>query len=275
MIELPEARNIAKDLKRIILGKKIVNVHANNSEHKFCFFSDTPENYKKMLINKKITDVIERNFYIDFVVEDTTIIMRDGANIRYINHKSLLPKKSQFLLEFDDNTFLSTTVSMYAFISVFKTGTSDNIYYQAELDGISPLDKNFDYSYFKNLITNDTIKLSSKAFLATEQRILGIGNGVTQDILFNAKIHPKRKMNTLNEADIKNLFNSIKDTLNEMLKNKGRNTEKDIFGNPGKYLTKMSKNNVDKPCLVCGDTIKKENYLGGSIYYCPTCQKKD
>lgn|GEM_PF-2077218 len=30
-----------------------------------------------------------------------------------------------------------------------------------------------------------------KAFLATEQRIPGLGNGVLQDILWTARIHPK------------------------------------------------------------------------------------
>lgn len=39
------------------------------------------------------------------------------------------------------------------------------------------------------------------------------------------------------------------------------------------YKTKLSKNTVDKPCPVCGNIIKKEAYMGGSIYFCPTCQK--
>ncbi|MZP54386.1 MAG: endonuclease VIII, partial [Bacteroidales bacterium] len=41
----------------------------------------------------------------------------------------------------------------------------------------------------------------------------------------------------------------------------------------GKYKTLLSKNTANKPCPVCGDTIRKEAYLGGAVYYCPSCQK--
>ena len=118
-------------------------------------------------------------------------------------------------------------------------------------------------------------KLSAKAFLATEQRILGVGNGVLQDILYHAGIHPKRKIKTLTEAEKDLLFASIKETLTEMINKGGRDTEKDLFGNFGGYTTRVSKNTVGKPCPVCGSIIEKETYMGGSIYYCNKCQGID
>ena len=53
----------------------------------------------------------------------------------------------------------------------------------------------------------------------------------------------------------------------------GRDTEPDFFGQPGGYHTILCKNTVNKPCPVCGTSIKKEAYMGGSVYYCPKCQK--
>jgi formamidopyrimidine-DNA glycosylase len=58
-----------------------------------------------------------------------------------------------------------------------------------------------------------------------------------------------------------------------MIEQGGRDIEKDLFGNPGSYITKLSKNTANKPCKICGTTIIKEAYMGGSIYYCPKCQK--
>lgn len=115
-------------------------------------------------------------------------------------------------------------------------------------------------------------KLSAKAFLATEQRIPGLGNGVLQDILYNAGIHPKRKIMKLSDKEIQALFHSVKNTLKEMAQKGGRDTEKDLFGRPGGYATKMSKNTLHQSCSRCGSVIKKETYLGGSIYYCEGCQ---
>ena len=116
-------------------------------------------------------------------------------------------------------------------------------------------------------------QLSAKAFLATEQRIPGLGNGVLQDILFNAGIHPKRKISTLDETERRTLFDSIKSTLEEMTGQGGRDTEKDLFGEPGGYRVKMGKDGMGKPCPVCGGQVVKEAYMGGSVYYCEGCQK--
>ncbi len=96
--------------------------------------------------------------------------------------------------------------------------------------------------------------MTAKAFLATEQRIPGLGNGVLQDILWTAKIHPK----------------SI---IAEMAALGGRDTERDLFGQWGGYKTILSKNTVGQPCPACGSDIRKEAFLGRAIYYCEGCQK--
>jgi formamidopyrimidine-DNA glycosylase len=111
-----------------------------------------------------------------------------------------------------------------------------------------------------------------KAFLATNQRIPGLGNGVLQDILYNARFHPKKKINSLDEIGKEDLFVSIRNTLSKMTELGGRDTEKDIYGNPGGYTSILSKNTLSSPCKRCGSQIIKEAYLGGSIDYCSGCQ---
>jgi len=85
--------------------------------------------------------------------------------------------------------------------------------------------------YFDALRTEGLDRISAKAFLATEQRIPGLGNGVLQDILFHAGIHPKRKMATIGEAEFDRLFRSVKDTLVEMARLGGRDTENERIYN--------------------------------------------
>jgi formamidopyrimidine-DNA glycosylase len=207
-------------------------------------------------------------------MEDYKLIMRDGINIRYYNDNQAVPKKSKLLLSFQDRSFINITVAMYAFIAVFRNGESmDNKYYDMELNGIGVLDKEYTMEYFKSLINGTTKKLSAKAFLATEQRILGIGNGVVQDILFNAKVHPKMKIQNMSDTEIEGLYNSSKSTITAMIAQGGRDTEKNIYGEDGKYKTILSsKTYKNGKCPNCGKTFKKENYLGGSIYYCEDCQ---
>jgi formamidopyrimidine-DNA glycosylase len=273
MIELPEARTIAKDLRKEILGKTIVSVGGNFTDHKFTFYHDDPNKYDEQIVAKKVTDIIDRNFYIEIEIEDYILLMRDGANIRYYDQGQAYPEKSKLLIEFDDGSFLNVTTSMYSFIGLYKKGDIDNKYYDLEVNGIGALDKAFSFDYFKSLINEKTLKLSVKAFLATEQRILGIGNGVVQDIMYNAGLHPKRKINTLGEKDIENLYNAIISTLTAMMNQGGRDTEKTIYGKSGGYHMLLSSKSYKDGCPACNSAIKKEQYLGGSIYYCPNCQK--
>jgi len=109
--------------------------------------------------------------------------------------------------------------------------------------------------------------------MATGQRIPGLGNGVLQDILYHARIHPKRSLDTMLDMEEEALFFSIKHTLELMSDQGGRDTEKDLFGNPGGYATCCSKKTVSQPCQKCGSLIEKASYMGGSIYFCPGCQK--
>jgi formamidopyrimidine-DNA glycosylase len=72
-----------------------------------------------------------------------------------------------------------------------------NPYYLIAKSKPSPYDAAFDFEYFKALMDETKSTLNLKAFLATEQRIPGLGNGVLQDILFVAGLNPKRKLTRL------------------------------------------------------------------------------
>jgi formamidopyrimidine-DNA glycosylase len=74
------------------------------------------------------------------------------------------------------------------------------------------------------LFDENTGSLSAKAFLATEQRIPGLGNGVLQDILWKSRIHPRRKMADLSDRAIQAMYGAVKSVLAEMAARGGRDT---------------------------------------------------
>jgi formamidopyrimidine-DNA glycosylase len=196
----------------------------------------------------------------------------DGVNMRYCPSVEACPPKYQLAVEFDNGACVVFTVAMYGGIWAYS-GVLDNPYYRGSLAAISPLDDVFDEQFFENIFKNVTKDLSMKAFLATEQRIPGLGNGVLQDILFNGGIHPKRKKSALKDFEKEKLFYSLKTTLRRMTDAGGRDTEKDFLGQNGGYKTILSKNTLNNPCPNCGGNIVKEAYMGGAVYYCPNCQK--
>lgn len=274
MIEIPEAITLSKQLNTVVKGKIISKITAAHTKHKFTWYYGNPQNYSKMLRNKTIGNTQAFGGFVEISVGNTNVLFSEGINLRYFPDMSDIPEKHQLLIEFRDDSLLCASVQMYGGVGCFTGNEIDNKYYWIAKEKPSPLFKKFDKKYFYSIVSAGKVKnLSLKALLATEQRIPGLGNGVLQDILFHAMLHPKQKVNTLSEEQITNLFKSIKTTLKEMAVKNGRDTEKDLFGRNGKYITKVSKNTVGQPCGVCGSVIKKSTYLGGSIYYCSGCQK--
>jgi formamidopyrimidine-DNA glycosylase len=273
MIELPEAVSIAGQINKTIYGKRISGVVAGYTPHKLAWYYGDREKYSQLLLGRSIGKATSFGGLVEIKVGNANILFGEGVGIRFHDRNEHHPAKHQLLIEFEDQSAISASVQMYGGMGSFVEGELDNPYYKVAREKPSPLSPEFDKVYFKGIISPQAVqKLSLKALLATEQRIPGLGNGVLQDILFNARMHPKKKVGTLSEKDREVLFNSVKDTLSAMASQGGRDTELDLFGRSGGYKTVLSKNTANSPCPVCGTIIRKEAYMGGSIYFCEKCQ---
>ena len=271
MIELPESTVLARQISETLKGKRIVCVAANASPHKFAWFTGDPGNYPTLLAGKKIESAAAFGNFVEIEVADTLLAI--STPIKYHPAGEMPPKKHQLYLAFEDDSGLSCTVQMWGAMLCLPRDTPGGMPdYQIAKQKPSPLVKDFDRPYFDSLFTPDCDALTAKEFLATKQRIPGLGNGVLQDILWAARVHPKRKMGELLQPEKDALFEAIKHILCKMTVHGGRDTERDLFDQPGGYKTVLSKNTVHTPCPVCNTLIRKEAFLGGAIYFCAKCQ---
>jgi formamidopyrimidine-DNA glycosylase len=273
MLEIPESKTIGIQANDKLSGRKITEVINATSPHKFSFYHGDPAGYIKLLKGKMVRSAKGHGMFVDVCCDDEICItISDGANMRYYPASVKSPDKHQLLIGLDDGSHIAFTVAMYGGIHAYR-GIFDNKYHSCSLNSTSPLEDAFDELFFDNILKSTKKDLPLKALLATEQRIPGVGNGVLQDILFNAGLHPRRKKSTLSDLQKSKLFQSLKSTLKRMTDMGGRDTEKDFFGENGKYKTLLSKNTLMNPCPGCGHSIVKEAYLGGAVYFCPACQK--
>ncbi|HEY3378788.1 MAG TPA: zinc finger domain-containing protein [Armatimonadota bacterium] len=273
MIELPEAAVLASQINQTLTGKHIHKAIANHSPHKFAWYNGDPATYGGLLAGKTIGKATSSANHVEIEADDRLLVI--STPLRFHAQGDKLPAKHQLLLEFTDGAALSATVQMWGGIQCFKVGQTGGLPdYTTSKQKPSPLSAAFDRTWFDRLFDAGTDSLSAKAFLATEQRIPGLGNGVLQDILWTARVHPRRQMRTFTSSEIDAMFAAVKTVLPEMARLGGRDTERDLYGESGGYRTILSKNTAGTPCPVCGSRIVKEAFLGGSIYYCPGCQKQ-
>jgi len=273
MIELPEAKVLATQADKLLRGRKIIDVVVLQSPHKLCWLNVEPKQLHESLINKTITAVKSSAHYLRFLFADgNELFVAEDLSIEY-KHESNESDKHQLMLRFDNEFMLEFKVKMYGFIGY---GTSENLakklpYYRVAIEAIDPLSAAFTYDQFVKVTKLDQQSGSIKQALATDQHIPGLGSGVLQDILFNARIAPKRKVATLTEQDKQKLYQAVIETLKAMVSSNGRDSYNLLDGTPGGYHTQMTSRVFE--CPRCHGPLTKEAYLGGKVIYCPNCQR--
>ncbi len=273
MLEIPEARVVADQLAATVSGRRVASVVAGQSPHRFASFSGDPQAYDVRLRGKSAVAAQAFGGFVELEFGDTSLLFSDGANLRFHEPEAELPAKHQLLVTFEDGSSVTVTVQMYAGLACVPTGAVDNPYYLAAASAPSPLAGTVDIAWFEALLAPPRVqRMSLKAALATEQRIPGLGNGVLQDILWSAHLHPRRSVSTLSGEERTDLFEAVTGVLAQMVRSGGRDTEVDLLGNRGGYETVMSRLHLGEPCPTCAGRKQKQAYLGGSVYFCPGCQ---
>lgn len=106
-----------------------------------------------------------------------------------------------------------------------------------------------------------------KSALMDQSLISGIGNIYSDEILFQAKIHPKASLKDIPEKKRELIYNKMKEVLKKAIE---KDAVPDRF--PENYL--LGSREEGKACPVCKSKISKISVSGRSTYYCPSCQKK-
>lgn len=277
MIELPEATVIARQIDEELKGKRVESGIRGNAAHKFAFYNRPSEEYEAILRGKTIGSAMEHGSLIWVSVERGYTLVLGGGGERILFHPSsaTLPKKHQLLLRFDDDTYLTVSVQGWGFVQLLdQSETTAQSGYHLGRKAVSPLSDAFTLEYLQGLFQELEKRdpRSIKYFAISKPGIWGVGNGYLQDILFRAKIHPKRRSVEVKAGEIQALHGAVKGTLRQAVELGGRETERDLHNRPGGYRRILDSTKVGKPCPECGTAIEKIQYLGGASYFCPRCQ---
>jgi len=104
-----------------------------------------------------------------------------------------------------------------------------------------------------------------KAILMNQSVIAGIGNVYADEILFQAKLHPKKTIADLDDKTFERLYLMMRQVLQEAI-----DAEADPEKMPSGFLLKTRGTNGACPC---GGKMEKISVSGRNGYFCPKCQK--
>ena len=276
MFEIPEYTTLARQIAENLPGKRIVKGTLGNSPHKFVWYNRKPAEFALLVKGKTIGKAYSRGRWLFIPVQPGYVLVfgECGGKILLHEFESQLPKKYHLSLQFEDGSCLSATTQLWGAMELFDKGKELERKY---IKGMrtTPVDREFTAMYLSSMILDCTTEgsRSVKGLLTQDQLIPGLGNSITQDIMFKARLHPRQSIAALSKTQIRTLHKAIVETVAGATTLGGRNDETDLFGNPGKYKRIMDKSSVGQPCPKCRATIEKIAYLGGACYYCPECQR--
>jgi formamidopyrimidine-DNA glycosylase len=273
MIELPEAKAISTELNHVLKGVTILDAIVLQTKHQLAWMNDTVEYYSKTLQNRLIHQVLHSGGMVRIVMDEKIeLVISEDVEIGYVN-KSDVPEKHQLLLTLSNQMYLYLKVKMYAFMLLGSPSVlNENIYYQRSTTAIDPLSDFYTLDIFKKDTEMDKGVGSLKSALATKQHIPGLGNGILQDILLNAGFRPDKKVSSMQEADIRNLYDAMKKNLSLMIEHGGRAKIGALSSALGGYQVLLD--GKTNECPKCHQSVIKKAYLGGKVIYCPHCQKE-
>jgi len=218
--------------------------------------------FDKALINKSFTSTHRIGKYL-FVrtTGKKILVMHFGMTGRpnYFKEEDERPKFGHIMLTFENGFH-------FAFENKRKFGWWDLIdsieEYKAERK-LSDDARILSLQDFETALGNR--KTQIKKVLMDQSVAAGIGNWMADEILYQAKMHPKKKVEHMTKKDIENVFNAMKKVIEVAIAN---DAHYDDF--PEDFLIHFRKEGA--PCFHTGCNIEKIKLGGRSTYFSPEWQ---
>ena len=276
-IELPEAKILTDQMNQQVLGKYVESCQTHESKGlQRIGMLESDLTVFNQLVGAKIEQAVSRGNVIVVKFDnkmDIVIGLEYGGELFYHKNSNDV-SRFHLKINFTDNTALTIRLTGMGVIQLLKDDSLENSYvYKRDFDftKLSSLDNDFTIQRFSKMFSQLNKALKT-ALVGKDAIVVGISNSTFQDILYRARLNPKRKASGLSEDEIQRLFDTIKFVVTKRIKLNGKEHFQDIYQKHGKYIPSMGPNMKDQNCPECGTSIQKLSHGGGHIYLCPSWQ---
>lgn len=301
MPELPEVETTVRDLRKKLVGLRFKDV-----------WTDWPktfkrasgfENFKKAIKNKKILSVRRRAKFIVIDIEGKYSIfihqkisghlLYGTWNMEYGIWKASKPGplKTERENQYIRTIWLLSNGYQLAFSDLRRFGKivlvkDDDSSELREIKDLGPEPLEISFQEFRSLFYNDLTIIDGqiihrkkgkiKQVLMDPFFIAGIGNIYSDEILWDAGIHPLSRTENLSDSDLKKIYNSTQKILKKAIKAGGTSIEdyRKISGERGEYqdYTEAYHQHGEKCSKKDRGIIQRIKIGGRSAHFCPKHQ---
>lgn len=283
MPELPEVETVRRGLLPVMEGQLITKATVNRPDLRWPF----PEGMAERLTGKRIKALRRRSKYIlaDLDSGETLLIhlgmsgrmLISGHTVGEFHHPHPVPEKHDHVV-FDMEQGARITFNdarRFGAMDLFGTEVGDAHWLLKNL-GPEPLGNAFHEAYLIERLKGKNSPI--KTVLLDQGIVSGLGNIYVCEVLFRAKINPKRKAGQLSSARVASLVPIIREVLSEAIEAGGSSLkdyrqadgELGYFQHVFRVYDREGERCVTPDCL---GTVSRFVQSGRSTFYCPQCQR--
>lgn len=266
MPELPEMETYKKLLQDLMAGKNITGVEINRDQS-----INTPAGqFIKEVTGRRVVSVQRRAKYLMFHLENGNSLLLHlmlGGWMFFGKEEDRPDRTVQVKLTFTDQHLYFIGLRLGYLYLMIKSEMDKELQHL----GPDPSDPHFSLSAFRQRVENRRGTL--KAILVNQEIVSGIGNRYSDEILWSAELRPERKIMELGEAEMRRLFDAMKETLKQGIYHGGYMNEPLLKGDNriGNYHMRVH-GLEGKPCPRCSKPIMMTKLSSHKTFYCSNCQ---
>lgn len=291
MPELPEVETIRRMLNERIRGKRIDRAVCRAVK----IFQIDPRVLEKSLPGQKIRRLDRRGKFLIVRLEGHWLIIHLGmtGQLTY-RHRSgrtdkarlfhetapgkrgtILDEHIHFQIRFQDGADLFfRDVRKFGKIYLLDKKVSLQKEFFTQM-GLEPFSAEYRLDAFLEKMKNRNLRI--KSLLLDQGFVAGIGNIYADEALFEARIHPARRLRYVRKYEKIRLFEVIPEVLEKGI-TFGGTTLRDYVKSDGEQGAHQHHLNVygrrGEPCRLCSTPIEKIVLSQRGTHYCPSCQKR-
>ena len=273
MPELPEVETIKEDFRELLAGSRIERAEVLDER---LVEEPSPQEFADGLSGRTIEGARRRAKHLIVELDDglrAVFQLKIGGQFMLVPPVEEPEKNLMLLLHLDGGRRLflrdETEFSRARLLSEAALG-------KRLLDiGPEPLEGGFSVEYLKEAAGSR--KAQIKPLLLDQSIVAGIGNIYVDEILYDARLHPRRKANTLSGEEWRSLHRAIRENLSGGIEHRGTTVRlyRDVLDRPGSHqdhLRVFERHGYS--CPECAGEVIREKVGGRPTHYCPSCQKE-
>ncbi len=272
MPELPEVETVVRDLRPLLVGRRLTSVRAGRRALRRPWDSA----WEAELIGRRVEDVARRGKWIvagldggPFLVVHlgmTGQLTAADASDPVADHTHLV-----FGLDDGRRELRFRDVRRFGSLTLFAGRAALDQFFAKS--GLGPEPFGLDAGAWRERLAATGRCL--KAVLLDQRVVAGVGNIYADEALFAARLHPERRAKDLTAAEAKRLGKAVAAVLTRAIAKRG-STIRDYVGGSGLrggYQDEFrAYGRTGEPCRRCCTPIVHTRLAGRSTHYCPRCQ---